>query len=88
MLGLVSLSTQAFNIPALANQRPASTVAMMDRVFPPSLAKGGNDVVPERTALLFIEYQNEVRTPSRAGHLSAAAAFLHEPPVLPLTAVR
>ena len=33
-----------------------------DRVFEPSEAKGGCDVDPAKTAVVFIEYQNEFTT--------------------------
>ena len=47
-----------------------STIMMADRVFPPSEAKGGVPVENSKTAVLFIEYQNEFT--SQGGKLHEA----------------
>ena len=65
MLAVVAQSLLAFLLPALS--MPPVTgravgVVMADRVFSPSEAKGGTQALPEKTALLFIEYQNEFTT--------------------------
>ena len=39
--------------------RTGAALMMADRVFDPTNAKGGIPVLPDKTALLFIEYQNE-----------------------------
>jgi len=39
-----------------------STALRADRVFTPSDAKGGEEIVPGKTALMLVEYQNEFTT--------------------------
>ena len=41
---------------------------LSDRAFPAAAAKGGCEVVNSKTALLFIEYQNEFTTPGGKLH--------------------
>ena len=57
MLSLFCLfaSSLAFTVPS----RTGTVRMMADRVFDAADAKGGTNVVPDKTALLFIEYQNE-----------------------------
>ena len=57
MLALLGTSASALLV-----GRTAPPAMMADRVFSPADAKGGVQVNPSRTAVLFIEYQNEFTT--------------------------
>ena len=56
------------SVATLSDRRSVAT--MSDRVFSPADAKGGLPILPDRTAVLFIEYQNEFTT--EGGKLHAA----------------
>lgn len=47
---------------ALAVGHASAARMMADRVYSPAEAKGGSDVDPSKTAVIFIEYQNEFTT--------------------------
>ena len=76
MLALVTqtLAFQAVHrLPGTRQGR--SAVTMADRVFDAASAKGGTDIVNEKTALLFIEYQNEFTTENGKMHDAVKASM-------------
>ena len=74
LLSACSSLLLAFQLPSPAPtpKHGRSFVVMADRVFSPAEAKGGTAPVPSRTAVLFIEYQNEFTT--AGGKLHEAVA--------------
>ena len=61
MLALVA-STLAFQAPVTHDGSRMRAAVMADRVFDPANAKGGTMVESAKTAIVFIEYQNEFTT--------------------------
>merc|ERR1712100_165874 len=59
VIGIMSLAIFACSFAFTARSGP---LRMADRTFDAASAKGGQAIVPEKTALLFIEYQNEFTT--------------------------
>lgn len=64
MLGLISrhcprMLVPPFGRPGVEARMASRPVVMADRVFSPTEAKGGAELVPSKTAMVFIEYQNE-----------------------------
>ena len=61
-LMLLAMPCSGFVVPSLLHYVGARSAIMADRTFSAAEAKGGVDVDLSKTAMLFIEYQNEFTT--------------------------